>query len=163
MDPEQIPLRDLHLPEAIGWWPLAPGWWFVIALLLVGLGFLIRHYLRTRARGAARRHALRKLNELTAGFETHRNAVAFSSSLSELLRRTMLAYAPRDEVAGLTGDEWLEWLDRDLDQSRFQGETGRKLLELPYRKPDDDLTAMELVDVVSAVRQRLATPVGGQR
>lgn len=163
MDPEQIPLRDLHLPEAIGWWPLAPGWWFVIALLLVGFGFLLRHYLRAHARGAARRHALRKLNEITAEFETHRNAVAFSSSLSELLRRTMLAYAPRGQVAGLTGDEWLAWLDRDLDQPRFQSETGRKLLELPYRKPDDDVTAMELVDVVSAVRQRLATPVGGHR
>ena len=32
MDPEQIPLRDLHLPEAVGWWPLAPGWWVLIAL-----------------------------------------------------------------------------------------------------------------------------------
>ena len=41
MDPEQIPLRDLHLPEAIGWWPLAPGWWILIAIALVGLGFLI--------------------------------------------------------------------------------------------------------------------------
>ena len=30
MDPEQIPLRDLHLPEAIGLWPLAPGWWVTI-------------------------------------------------------------------------------------------------------------------------------------
>ncbi len=163
MDPEQIPLRDLHLPEAVDWWPLAPGWWVVIALLAVVLIYLCRLYLRTRARGAARRHALRQLNELTAAFEQHRNTVAFSSGLSELLRRTMLAYAPRCEVAGLTGDAWLEWLDRGLDQPRFQGDTGRKLLEMPYRKPADDVTAMELVDVVSAVRQRLATPVGGRR
>ena len=42
MDPEQIPLRDLHLPEAIGWWPLAPGWWLVIAIALVGIGYFIR-------------------------------------------------------------------------------------------------------------------------
>jgi hypothetical protein len=75
----------------------------------------------------------------------------------------MLAYAPRQDVAGLTGEEWLRWLDRDLDQPRFQGDTGRKLLELPYRRPDDELSALELVDVVAAVRQRLATPVGGQR
>ncbi len=163
MDPEQIPLRDLHLPEAISWWPLAPGWWVVIATLAVVLVYLCRLTLRTRARGAARRHALRQLNELTAAFEQHRNAVAFSSGLSELLRRTMLAYAPRHEVAGLTGDAWLEWLDRDLDQPRFQGDTGRKLLELPYRKPVDDVSAMELVDVVAAVRQRLATPVGVRR
>lgn len=160
MDPEQIPLRDLHLPEAISWWPLAPGWWLLIALIAVGLGLLFRLFMRARARGAARRHALRQLNELTSDFEQHHNAIAFSSHLSELLRRTMLAYAPRHDVAGLTGDKWLAWLDRDLDQPRFQSEAGRKLLELPYRAPSDDVSAMDLVDVVAAVRQRLATPVG---
>ncbi len=83
--------------------------------------------------------------------------------MSELLRRTMLAYAPRHDIAGLTGDEWLAWLDADFDEPRFRTEAGRKLLELPYRRPDDDIAAMELIDVVALVRQRLATPVGGQR
>jgi hypothetical protein len=163
MDPQQIPLRGLHLPDAVGWWPLAPGWWLVIALAVVGLVYLVRWYLRTRSRGAARRHAMRQLDQLTADFELHHDAVRFSSELSELLRRTMLAYAPRGEVAGLTGDAWLAWLDRDFDKPRFQAEAGRKLLELPYRKPDDDISAMDLVDVLSAVRQRLATPVGAPR
>ncbi len=107
MDPDQIPLRDLHLPEAIGWWPLAPGWWLLMGLAAVGLGLLLRHYLRRRARGAARRHALQQLKDLTAEYEQHRDAVRFSAALSELLRRTMLAYAPREDVAGLTGDAWL--------------------------------------------------------
>lgn len=163
MDPEQIPLRDLHLPEVISWWPLAPGWWVLIALLIAGVAYLLRRYLRTHARGAARRHALQQLNALTAAYEQHGNTVAFSSDLSELLRRTMLAYAPRREIAGLTGDAWLAWLDKDLDQPRFQNKTGRKLLELPYRAPSDDVSAMDVVDVVAAVRQRLATPVGGRR
>ncbi len=163
MDPKQIPLRDLHLPEAISWWPLAPGWWVVIALALVALGYLAHLYLKYHSRGAARRYALRQLDALTAEFEQNGDAVAFSSNLSELLRRTMLAYAPRQEVAGLTGEAWLQWLDRDLDRPRFQGDAGRKLLELPYRRPDDELSALEIVDVVAAVRQRLATPVGGQR
>ena len=163
MDPEQIPLRDLHLPEAIGLWPLAPGWGVTVILAVIFLGFLARRFVQRRARGAARRHALSQLNELTAEFEQHRDAVAFSSGLSELLRRTMLAYAPRGEIAGLTGDAWVAWLDKDLDQPRFKGETGRKLLELPYRKPGDDVSAMDLIDVVAAVRQRLATPVGGSR
>jgi len=162
MDPEQIPLRDLHLPEAIGWWPLAPGWWLVIVVTVAGLGYLLRLYWRRHARGAARRHALRQLNALTADFEQHHDAIEFSSHLSELLRRTMLAYAPRKEVAGLTGDAWLEWLDRDLEQPRFQSDTGRKLLELPYRRPDDDISGLDLIDVVAAVRQRLATPVREQ-
>ena len=68
MDPEQIPLRDLHLPEAIGWWPLAPGWWVVVALVAGGLYYLFRLYLRTRARGAARRQQVgcRTTNAATA-------------------------------------------------------------------------------------------------
>ena len=163
MNENALPLRDLHLPEPISWWPLAPGWWLLIALAIVGLVYLSRIYLRARARGAARRHALRQLDALTAEFEQHRDAVALSGGISELLRRTMLAYAPRKEIAGLTGDAWLEWLDRDLDQPRFQTATGKKLLEMPYRRPDENVSAMELVDVVALVRQRLATPVGGQR
>ena len=70
--------------------------------------------------------------ELQDEFEQHGNAVAFSSEMSELLRRTMLAYAPRAEVAGLTGDAWLAWLDRDFDQPRFQGETGRNKIAVLF-------------------------------
>ena len=41
MDPDQLPLRDLHLPEAVGWWPLAPGWWVLIALAIAGCIYLL--------------------------------------------------------------------------------------------------------------------------
>jgi Domain of unknown function (DUF4381) len=163
MDPQQIPLRDLHLPEPLGWWPPAPGWWVLAALLAAGLVVLLRHYLRSRSGAVARRTALKELRRLTVEYETHRDAVAFSSRLSQLLRRTMLAYAPRGDVAGLTGEAWLAWLDRDLKEPLFVSDTGRKLLELPYRKPDDAVAALELVDLVSAVRRRIATPVRSAR
>ncbi|MGI9272540.1 MAG: DUF4381 domain-containing protein [Woeseiaceae bacterium] len=163
MDPEQIPLRDLHLPEAISWWPLAPGWWAVIALVLVGLGFLLRAWLRIHARGAARRYALRQLDSIVRVYDEERNQVAFGASLSELLRRTMLAYSPRADVAGLTGEEWLHWLDRDLAQPVFADGPGRQLLDLPYRNPESDLSLADKEKLVAAVRHRVATPVGGKR
>jgi hypothetical protein len=159
MDPSQIPLRDLHLPDPVGWWPPAPGWWVLLALAVLGAVLLLRHALRSRGGAVARRRALKELGRLTADYESHRDAVAFSSHLSQLLRRTMLAYAPRREVAGLTGEAWLAWLDRDFDEPLFASDTGRKLLELPYRRPAEDVAALELVDLVSAVRRRLATPV----
>jgi len=163
MDPEQIPLRDLHLPEAIGWWPLAPGWWVLIALAVIALAFVVRAWWRVRARGAARRYALRQLKDIEREYEDRKNPVEFGADLSELLRRTMLAYAPRQDVAGLTGDAWLKWLDQDLAEPLFSNGPGRQIVELPYRNPNAALAAPDVDRLIAAVRHRVATPVGGKR
>ena len=160
MDPTAIPIRDLHLPAAIGWWPLAPGWWVVIAVAAVGLVFLMRKWLHTYSRGAARRHALRQLDLYSRDYMSHLNGVLIGTQLSELLRRTMLAYAPRADVAGLTGEAWLEWLDHDLDRSHFVAGDGRVLIEWPYREPDSQVDKSDVGALVDAVRLRLRTPVG---
>jgi hypothetical protein len=160
MDPTAIPIRDLHLPAAIGWWPLAPGWWVVIALLGVGLVFLMRKWLHTYSRGAARRHALRQLDLYSRDYMSHLNGVLIGTQLSELLRRTMLAYAPRADVAGLTGEAWLKWLDQDLDRSHFVAGDGRYLIEWPYRDPGSQVDKSDVGALVDAVRLRLSTPVG---
>ncbi len=161
MDPTEIPIRDLHLPEAIGWWPLAPGWWIVISLALLAMFMLFRLWYRSYSRGAARRHALRQLEAYSKDYLAHGNGVTFGTQLSELVRRTMLAYAPRSEVAGLTGAEWLAWLDRDLDRSHFAEGDGRKLVEWPYRDPDEKFDKSDAAALVDAVRLRLSTPVRG--
>ena len=160
MDPQALPLRGLHLPEPVGWWPLAPGWWVLIAILVVVSGVLVRAWLRRRARSAARRKALRQLEESRSAYAYHGNPVVLGTEVSELLRRTMLAYAPRSEVAGLTGDAWLAWLDRDLDQPRFREGPGRSLLELPYRNPETPADDVDVDGMLAAVRERLQTPVG---
>ena len=160
MDPQALPLRGLHLPEPVGWWPLAPGWWVLIAILVVASGLLVRAWLRRRARSAARRKALRRLEESRSAYAHHGNPVMLGTEVSELLRRTMLAYAPRSEVAGLTGDAWLAWLDRDLDQPRFREGPGRSLLELPYRNPETPAADVDVDGMLAAVRERLQTPVG---
>jgi len=162
MEPQPIPLRDLHLPDAIGWWPLAPGWWVVIAIALIGLGFLLRAGLRVRARGAARRFALRQLNEIVQQYEEGKDPALFGANISALLRRTMLAYAPRLDVAGLTGEDWLQWLDQGLAKPVFSKGPGRQILELPYRRPDSEPTVTDVERLVAAVRHRVATPVGVQ-
>ena len=160
MDPSTLPLRDLHLPEPIGWWPLAPGWWVLIVLAVVGLSLLARKYLRYYRAEAARRHALKRFRAYCDDYTQHGNAVKLGQQLSELLRRTMLAYAPRDEVAGLTGEHWLAWLDRDLDRPHFQSGDGRPLIEWPYRDPTTSIDRSDVAAFVDAVRLRLATPVG---
>lgn len=163
MDPNQLPLRDLHLPPPVDWWPLAPGWWFVIALLALGLAWLIRLAWRKRQFLAPRRHAVRSLAAIEADYLRHQDPVLLARQASELLRRTMLAYAPRHEVAGLTGEAWLSWLDRGLPVPYFHTEGGKSLLQLPYRGPGGDFSDIDINALLSAIRMRLTTPVGGAR
>ena len=161
MDPSELALRGLHLPEPVGWWPLAPGWWILIALLAVGIGWLLFRAWRTWRYNAPRRYAGRVLVEVEAEYLGHRNPVKLGQQLSELLRRGMLAYAPRHEVAGLTGESWLAWLDRGLPVPYFHTEGGKSLLQLPYRDPDGDFSDVDINALLAAVKMRLSTPIGG--
>ena len=159
MDENALPLRDLHLPDPVGWWPLAPGWWVIIALAAAGLAWLAWRWYRAWRAEAPRRHALRELARLEAEYLEHRNPVELGKALSALLRRGMLAYAPRADVAGLTGEAWLEWLDAGMSVPWFHTEGGKSLLSLPYRRPDDDLSDIDVGALIAAVRMRLNTPL----
>jgi len=161
MDENALPLRDLHLPDAVGWWPLAPGWWVLLALIVAGIAYLAWRWFRAWQFNAARRFALRELGGIEAAYLEHRNPVALGKQLSELLRRGMLAYAPRGEMAGLTGEAWLSWLDRGMPLPYFATEGGKSLLSLPYRNPDDDFSDVDITALVAAVRMRLSVPLGG--
>ncbi len=159
MNPESLPLRDLHLPEAVGWWPPAPGWWLLLGLLLLGLAFAVRSLHRRHRRHAARRLALAELARLEKAWNSHRNTALLAAATSDLLRRAMLAYAPRHEVAGLTGRAWLEWLDQGLERAPFSRGPGRSLADLPYRDPSASMREIDVEGLVAAVRRRLKTPL----
>lgn len=159
MNPADMPLRDLHLPDAVGWWPLAPGWWLLLALLAGGCAWLALRALRQWQHGRARRVALQELERLSATHAVDGDLVQLAKGLSALLRRAMLAYAPRTDVARLTGDAWLQWLDRGLPEPQFAHGPGASLGWLPYRAPQSNGTAVDSVALLQAVRLRLATPL----
>jgi hypothetical protein len=159
MDPEQIPLRDLHLPDPVGWWPLAPGWWLLITLAVAGIVYLLYRQYRRWRHNRLRRIALAELSRVYNNYRQGTDALTLAKDISELLRRAMLAYSPRAEVAGLTGEPWLAWLDRGLEDQPFTTGVGRTIESLPYQRPesiDDDTDISGLIDVV---RRRISTPL----
>ncbi|MEM9402619.1 MAG: DUF4381 domain-containing protein [Pseudomonadota bacterium] len=159
MNPADIPIRDLHLPPEIGWWPLAPGWWVLLAIAVILVALALRALRRRLSASRARRFALRQLEQAKVEYQTHGNLVMLGTTLSELLRRTMLAYAPRAEVAGLSGDAWAAWLDRGLPQPLFSKGEGRAMLELPYRNPKANTSDVNVEAMLAAVQIRLRTPL----
>lgn len=161
MNPENIPIRDLHLPEMIAWWPVAPGWWVLFVLLLFASGFIIWRALQNYHLNTARRRAISQLKHLQAEYESSHDAVLLGIRISKLLRRAMLAYAPRDEIAGLTGKNWLAWLDQGLASKVFTDGPGHNIESLPYCKVDLDTTDIDVDGLIQAVHQRLDTPHTG--
>jgi hypothetical protein len=127
---EQLPLRDLHLPEPVSWWPPAIGWW-LLPLTLLGTAALAAWLIRRARRMTPVSLAIRELEDLRADTALGPNEKL--RRLSILLRRVALTLFPRQEIAGLAGDDWLRWLDETLGQPRFSQGPGRLLAEAPYR------------------------------
>ena len=138
--PAQMPglqnLRDIHLPTPVGWWPPAPGWWLLGALILCGAIALALWLTRRARRRRYRKLALRQLETLYLGWQQQRDDIAFAEATNRLLKRTALAAFPAIDVAALSGADWLEFLDRHLRKPRFTEPDVRALATLYLRRPE---------------------------
>lgn len=140
-------LRGYHLPDAVSWWPPAPGWWVSLALLLVVMGVLAWWLMRRYRCRAAARQAMRELELMRTSLLTDRDTAVFVRGLSTLLRRYVLAAFPGHQVAALTGEAWLAFLDAHGGGGKFREGPGRQLVEAPYR-PAAEIPADEMAELV---------------
>ena len=154
IDYSQLPLRDIHLPGAVGFWPPALGWWLVAALVLAGLALAAVHYYR----GRHRRVALRSLKRVRVALEQGAEPVVCLQMVSTVLRRFAMTTAgservhPADTVPGLIGESWLTYLDSRWQRHEFAKGLGRRLLAAPYGRPNsiERGTALELTALCTA-------------
>jgi hypothetical protein len=102
-------LRDIHLPPPVSWWPIAPGWWGLLALFCAAL--LLACWQEARRRRGLRHLALAELRELHQRLDTVADPAAVGVTLAVLLRRVALS-ARTSEVAAVTGDAWISVLTR---------------------------------------------------
>jgi hypothetical protein len=126
-------LRDIHLPDPISLWPIAIGWYFLGALLIIYFALLITYFIRRSRRLQSRRYLLKRLEDLREQYQTEADARTIAVELSILLRRACLVSFPRREVAGLQGEQWLEFLDETGSTREFTKGIGRVLLTAPYQ------------------------------
>ena len=141
-------LKDIHLPPPVGWWPPAPGWWLLAVLLLVLVWLVSMTLRRRRRRRALHDEARAELEAIRAGYGEQQDPRVLVEALSRLLRRVAISRFPREEVAGLTGEAWLEFLDRSFHGKGFAEGPGRILVEAPYRPDAGSFDADALFDLV---------------
>jgi len=152
VDVSQLPLRDIHLPLPVGWWPPALGWWLFAALVLAAAALYAVHYYR----GRHKRAALRAMARVRSALEQGAEPVACLQFLSTILRRfamtSVARTAERPDVAGLIGERWLHYLDGRWTRTDFSAGVGKRLLAAPYARPNsiDRSTALELTALCTA-------------
>lgn len=132
-DPTQaLQLRAIHMPLEPLAWPPAPGWWLLVALLLVALLWMLSWALRRWRHARLRKRVMNELQQLNAAPAD----ATLVARVSTLLKQVALARYPRREVAALSGEAWLAFLDRSGGDGRFAQGPGRVLASGPYVPPD---------------------------
>ena len=129
----QLELRDIHLPEGSLWWPLAPGWWFL--LLMIAILILIMPWLYRLIRyRSMKKQAEKTFSEIRMRFEKDRDQRRLLADLSSLLRRLMMAYEGRRQTAALTGEVWVRRLTELAGEPCFSEEQQSLLSHAQYAR-----------------------------
>ena len=147
--PSTLPLKDIHLPPAVGAWPPAPGWWIGAIVLIATVATISFFVIRHRRRNAYRRAAVQVAKHFNEHFHQHQDKTQLAIDCSELLRRVAVT-AYGTQAAGISGRRWLQFLDEKLDEkldkrkkrnaktpASMFGNLEPALLQAPYRRSVD--------------------------
>ena len=104
-------LHDIVEPAAPAFWPPAPAWYWVGAVVLVLVVMAMVCLWRRWQANAYRRQALEELAALRDGSQSIAPPHERISALASLLRRVALHGAAREQVASLSGSAWIEYLN----------------------------------------------------
>lgn len=139
MAPPQIALRDIHQATAPSWWPPAPGWWIVAAIVVVAIAGI--WFLRWRR--------IRHIRALETMFDDLVDAAATPPAqvraMSELLRRA--ARRKQRDAETWDGETWLRFLDSGYRTPVFATMTGRVLVDGAFRPDVDEADVRALREI----------------
>ncbi len=162
MNPSLAELKDIHLPAASPWWELAYGWWLLLAFLLVllfwGVPRLKRWLHVRREKRAVLASVQAGFKALQQDFAEHQNVHQLLAELSILLRRVALTLFEAEQVQGLTGDAWLDFLDKQWRQKpelSFQSPKIAQLLSEGAYRPSDNASVEDAQALLALVQQWL--------
>lgn len=128
MDQNLPELRDIHLPLEVSPFPLAYGWWLVLAGIV--LIIIMAKFAITLRRYSKSRYAIKILSNIVAN-----NPVSAAQQMSEILRR-ICVYKYKNATT-LLGKEWLDFLN-NKSKNKLEGNPAELLMNAPYIPQDTE-------------------------
>lgn len=96
------------MPAAPHFWPPASGFWILVALILMLLISVAWYITQARRRNAYRRAGLTLLESANTVYE-----------INVVLKRVALAVFPREQVAALHGEDWIQFMRSTCSDEQF--------------------------------------------
>lgn len=140
-------LRDIHLPQEVSIWPIAPGWYclgLIILLLVLASFYFWRQFQQKRRLKQA---IIKEILAIKIAYEKKQySAHAAAQALSIVMRRLLLEAHPREEVASIQGQRWLQF----FDEQAF----AKKVMELAYCPEESATFDAEFDALIEWVKKR---------
>lgn len=131
-------LNDIVVPAPVSMMPQTIGWVVLGAIAVLTVVAAVLWARRRYVRNAYRREALAVLDQTPL------------AALPALVKRVALAAVPRTEVAALTGDAWLAFLDRTYGGRGFTSGPGKALASVSFDPAAaDERSAADLRQLVA--------------
>ena len=145
-------LNDIVLPASVSWWPMANGWYFLIGFFLIAIVWLAYRSIRRWNKDSYRREALQELHLLAERTQNAENRAASLRQLPVLLKRSALSAYPRQQVAALSGADWIGFLNSQTNRPVFTDTTAGLLNSISYNTGNldniDDSSKAALLDAI---------------
>jgi hypothetical protein len=121
-------LRDIHLPQEIGFFPSTVGWWLIPAFFaLMFLAFRFYKFYKI--------HSV-KINALSdiAFLESKDEDIAQNAlELSLILKRVAIVKLGREKVAALYGKDWVNFLRKNSkNETDFDDDEKKLIMQASY-------------------------------
>ncbi len=128
-----LELKDIHLPDSSLWWPPAPGWWLLL-LILIALLLLTPWLLKRLRRKSLKALSLREIARIREAAREGSEDRLLLRELSALIRRILISYYGREQVAAASGSEWQARIEQLAPGASFSEAQLRLLGEDRYRR-----------------------------
>lgn len=111
-------LQPPTMPLDPGHWPPANIWWVLLTVSgIVFIGWLL--WSRHQRLNRHFHHARRSLDQINSSFREHGNSAQLLQQLGYWLRQVARLADADGKITNLHGEDWLTYLDRDLQQAEF--------------------------------------------
>ena len=120
-------IRDIYIPDGVSLFPLAYGWWVILAAALGSI--ILFRIIRWSIKTSKKHYALNKLKKIDES-----KTIAAAVQMSELLRRVCNVKYKNASV--LYGQEWIDFLNEHTTH-KIDGDVAKLLMFAPFMNVED--------------------------